>query len=127
MAPQARASVRARLAREVPTIGSAGPPATRARATLGRLGSGNVHVRAGAGYGGWPEAVPVDAILVTAAPPRIPKPLERQLAVGGRLVIPVGDRRQELRVITRTADGFDERSEFPVRFVPMAGEAQGAD
>ena len=66
-----------------------------------------------------------DAILVTAAPPKIPEPLKQQLAVGGRLVVPVGEDEQELLVLTRTKTGFEERRVLPVRFVPMTGEAQG--
>ena len=80
--------------------------------------------RIGDGYRGWPQAAPFDAILVTAAPPRIPEPLKQQLAVGGRLVVPVGEDEQELLVLTRTKTGFEERRVLPVRFVPMTGEAQ---
>jgi protein-L-isoaspartate(D-aspartate) O-methyltransferase len=56
---------------------------------------------------------------VTAAPPEIPAALREQLKVGGRMVVPVGEYDQYLRVITRTADGFDETTLMPVRFVPM--------
>jgi protein-L-isoaspartate(D-aspartate) O-methyltransferase len=105
------------------------PLATSARATLERLGYGSkVKVIAGDGYRGWPEAAPFDAILVTAAPEQVPAPLIEQLAVGGRLVIPVGDSgNQELRVLVRTKEGpegIDEQTVLPVRFVPMTGEAQ---
>ena len=78
------------------------------------------------GYKGWPDAAPFDAILVTAAPPKVPAPLRGQLAIGGRMVIPVGDAQQELLVITRTGEtSFSEERVFPVAFVPMTGEAQG--
>ncbi|MCP4038909.1 MAG: protein-L-isoaspartate O-methyltransferase, partial [bacterium] len=86
-----------------------------------------VHLRLGDGYAGWPEAAPFDAILVTAAPPRIPEPLLEQLAIGGRLVVPVGRWSQELMVYTKTEEGIDRRSIFPVRFVPMTGEIQNHD
>ncbi len=101
----------------------------RASATLEELGYSSVVVRCGDGYGGWPEEVPFDGIIVTAAPERIPDPLLEQLAENANMVIPVGDFYQELKVITRTADGFDERSVIPVRFVPMTGEVerQGGD
>lgn len=93
--------------------------------TLERLGYRNVHTRIGDGYDGWPEESPFDAILVTAAPPSIPEPLLEQLAVGGRLVIPVGDYSQDLIVVTRTPEGGYERREVSaVRFVPMTGKAQ---
>ncbi len=119
-----QAAVLARLAREVYSIEILAPLAERARATLKELGIDNVSVRAGDGYQGWPDKAPFAAILVTAAPPAVPAPLKEQLAIGGRLVIPVGTGDQELRVITRTEHGFEERSVFAVRFVPMTGKAQ---
>ena len=81
-------------------------------------------VRAGDGYQGWPEAAPFDGIMVTAAAPRIPEALKRQLKDGGRLIIPVGDEYQELIVVTRRGEDFEERSVLPVRFVPMTGEVR---
>lgn len=95
-----------------------------ARLVLEGLGYEDVHVRIGDGYQGWPEHAPFDAIVVTAAPPEIPQPLKDQLAVGGRMVLPVGDRYQELEVIERTAAGFERERHGAVRFVPMTGEAQ---
>ena len=83
-----------------------------------------VSVRAGDGYQGWPEAAPFDAILVTAAAPRIPEPLKQQLKDGGRLVVPVGDDWQELVVLTRRGDRFEEKRVMPVRFVPMTGKVR---
>jgi protein-L-isoaspartate(D-aspartate) O-methyltransferase len=85
-----------------------------------------LHLRVGDGWSGWPEAAPFDAVVVTAAPPRVPPPLLDQLALGGRLVIPVGDWQQALRVITREPDGYLDRTVLPVSFVPMTGEAQRA-
>jgi protein-L-isoaspartate(D-aspartate) O-methyltransferase len=97
----------------------------RAKATLDVLGyGGSVEVRHGDGYSGWPEHAPFDAIVVTAAPPKIPEPLKRQLVVGGHLVIPIGKDFQSLLRVTRTEDGFREESVIPVRFVPMTGKAQ---
>jgi protein-L-isoaspartate(D-aspartate) O-methyltransferase len=96
---------------------------TAARA-LERAGYKRVHLRVGDGYRGWPEAAPFDAVVVTAAPPRIPEPLKQQLKPGGRLVIPVGEDWQELRVVRRVGNGWKEETIAPVRFVPMTGEAQ---
>jgi protein-L-isoaspartate(D-aspartate) O-methyltransferase len=119
------AAVLAQLAGEVYTIEILEPLARQAERTLHRLGYENVHVRHGDGYQGWPDAAPFDAIIVTAAPRVVPEPLKAQLKVGGRLVVPVGDRIQYLRVLTRTKDGtFLEDPLFEVRFVPMTGEAQ---
>ena len=89
---------------------------------LRTLGYDNVEVRIGDGYAGWPEQAPFDAIVVTAAAPRVPEALVDQLKPGGRMVIPVGASHavQELLVLTRRADGgVDERRVLPVRFVPL--------
>jgi len=101
------------------------PLAKRAKAILSKLGyAKKVRVRHGDGYAGWPEHAPFDAVIVTAAPPKIPEPLRQQLKVGGHLVIPVGRHYQSLLRVTRTKDGFREESVIPVRFVPMTGKAQ---
>ena len=119
-----QAAVLAELAGDVYSIEIVEALARSAAATLRRLGYDRVHVRHGDGYRGWPEHAPFDAIVVTAAPDRIPPPLEQQLAPRGRLVIPVGSADTELVVVTRTEDGFRRRSIAPVRFVPMTGEAE---
>jgi protein-L-isoaspartate(D-aspartate) O-methyltransferase len=98
--------------------------AAEARQRLAQLGIQGVEVRAGDGYAGWPDAAPFNGIIVTAAPEKVPKPLLDQLAVGGRLVIPVGAFYQQLKVITRESEGFTERDVIPVRFVPMTGEVE---
>lgn len=121
------AAVLSHLAEEVYTIEIVDELAHRAEDTLEELGYDNVHVRSGDGYRGWPEAAPFDAVLLTAAPREIPAPLLDQLAVGGRLVAPVGDRLQRLQVITRTEDGSVTELRDPVRFVPMTGEAEKGD
>jgi protein-L-isoaspartate(D-aspartate) O-methyltransferase len=115
-----QAAVLSRLAREVYTIEIIGELAERARETLTDLGYDNIHFRVGDGYEGWPEAAPFEAIIVTAAPPELPAALVEQLAVGGRLVVPVGGRLvQDLEVHTKTEDGLEMRKVIPVRFVPM--------
>lgn len=96
--------------------------AIQAQARLQALGY-HASLKHGDGYEGWPEHAPYDAILVTAAPKHLPPALLEQLAEGGRLVVPVGDMEQRLRVIRRTATGLDERLSIPVRFVPMTGQA----
>jgi len=118
-----QAAVLAELGADVYSIEILAPLQERAVEILARLGYGQVKTRVGDGYMGWPEAAPFDAIIVTAAPARVPEPLKQQLKVGGRLVLPVGRVDQELEVITRTALGFSERSVIPVRFVPMTGKA----
>jgi protein-L-isoaspartate(D-aspartate) O-methyltransferase len=119
-----QAAVLARLAREVYTIEIVPELATRAEADLRRLGFASVQVRQGDGYRGWPEQAPFDAILVTAAPEHVPQPLVDQLAVGGRLVLPVGDVFQDLVLVTRDARGVRQERLLGVRFVPMTGEAE---
>ena len=95
---------------------------TRARRRLRDLDVRNVRFKHDDGAIGWPESGPFDAILVTAAPPRLPAALVDQLALGGRLVIPIGDARgQSLKVFTRTEAGVEEESIVDVSFVPMLG------
>jgi protein-L-isoaspartate(D-aspartate) O-methyltransferase len=118
-----QAAVLAELGADVYSIEIVAPLARRAEETLKRLGY-RVHVRTGDGYRGWPEAAPFDAVLVTAAPSHVPAPLQNQLKPEGRLVIPVGERFQELMVIRRSGGRFQEMRIAPVRFVPMTGEAQ---
>ncbi len=98
---------------------------------LGYL-SGRVKLRVGDGYLGWPEAAPFDVIVVTAAPEHVPKPLLEQLALGGRLVIPLGpeDGDQELERWTRVGQGtgpnaFRREALMGVRFVPFLGDRAG--
>ena len=119
-----QAAILARMGAKVYTVEIIPALAHRARKTLDSLGYRNITYRVGDGYRGWPEAAPFGAILVTAAPDHVPQPLVDQLAVGGRLVIPVGAAMQKLMVITRTADGTRREEIIPVQFVPMTGEAE---
>jgi protein-L-isoaspartate(D-aspartate) O-methyltransferase len=112
-------AVLAELAAEVYSIEVVPEHAARAAQTLADLGYANVFVRAGDGYGGWPEAAPYDGILVAAAPDHVPQPLIEQLKLGRRIVVPVGRYDQDLLVLTRTADGVHEEERLPVRFVPF--------
>ena len=119
-------AVLAELAERVFTLEIVPELAERAELALRSLGYRNVVTRTGDGFGGWPEAAPFDAIVLTAAPGSLPAPLLEQLAVGGRLVAPVGnDDHQELVRLVRGADGsFREEELLPVRFVPMTGRAR---
>ena len=95
-------------------------------ANLAATGYGNVRLRVGDGYLGWPEAAPFDGIIVTCAPDHIPEPLKEQLAEGGRFVIPVGEQGdQELVVIVKERGRLVTRAAVPVLFVPMTGIAEG--
>ena len=114
-----QAAVLSRLVREVYSIEIVPELAERARRTLAAIGYRNVQVRTGNGYLGWPERSPFSGIIVTAAPPEIPRALVDQLAVGGVMVVPVGSLFQELTIVTKTAAGVTEQRTIPVRFVPM--------
>ena len=118
------AALMSRMVRRVYTIEIDSDLAGRAERTLQTLGYRNVKVRNGDGYRGWPEESPFDAILVTAAPPRLPRPLIDQLKIGGRMVVPVGKLVQDLQVITKTADGIEVRKISLVNLVPMEGEVE---
>lgn len=92
---------------------------------LKRLGYDNVQTRLGDGYEGWPEKGPFDAIVVAAAAERIPRPLVRQLAKGGRMAIVIGEEHevQQLVLVTKDTDGkVSSRNVLPVRFVPLTGD-----
>lgn len=117
-----QAAVLGEIAREVYTIEIIAGLAESARSVLTELGYTNVHVKAGNGYLGWPEHAPFDAIVVTAAPDEVPQALVDQLAVGGKMIVPVGSTIQDMMIIERTRRGIIERKTIPVRFVPMTGK-----
>ena len=96
--------------------------ASGARRALASAGYRNVEVRTGNGYLGWPERAPFDRIIVTAAPPEIPRALIDQLAVGGIMVVPVGTSHQEIVVVSKTPSGATEQRTIEVRFVPMVSK-----
>ncbi|MEQ1577522.1 MAG: protein-L-isoaspartate(D-aspartate) O-methyltransferase [Hyphomicrobium sp.] len=119
------AAVLSEIAREVFTIERIGQLAETAADNLSKAKCKNVHVRHADGTEGWADEAPFDAILVSAGAPGIPKTLQRQLAVGGRMVVPVGSnpRAQELVRITYTGENEYEQEDIAdVRFVPLIGK-----
>jgi protein-L-isoaspartate(D-aspartate) O-methyltransferase len=117
-----QAAVLGEVAKEVYTIEIIPQLADSARTLLRELGYKNVQVKTGNGYEGWAEHAPFDAIVVTAAPDAVPKALVEQLALRGRMVIPVGQSFQQMVIITRTESGVVEQRTIPVAFVPMTGK-----
>lgn len=119
-----QAAVLATLGAEVYSVEVVPELAAGAAQTLAALGYTAVAVRVGDGYRGWPEHAPYAAILVTAAAPSLPTPLIDQLAVGGRLVVPLGRDTQELQIIERRAHDIHAVRAIPVQFLPMIGEIE---
>ncbi|MHC5026148.1 MAG: protein-L-isoaspartate(D-aspartate) O-methyltransferase [Planctomycetota bacterium] len=118
------AAVLSRVVREVYAVERHESLATRVRERMGRLGYPNVSLHCGDGTLGWREHAPYDAILVSAGGPEVPESLLQQLAIGGRLVIPVGTdlRSQELLRIRRTGEhAYEEDRLGRVQFVPLIG------
>ena len=113
-----QAAVLAELVREVYSMEIVEPLAKDAETRLRRLGYANIQVRAGDGYHSWPDRAPFDAIMVTAAPDHVPAPLLAQLAINGRLVLPVGRFYQDLVRFRRTSTGLKKETLLPVRSCP---------
>jgi len=112
----------AHLAAQVFSVERIAPLLDKAREVVALCGVRNVSLLLGDGTFGWSAYAPYDAILVSAGSPGIPKPLTAQLAEGGRMVIPLGDRdEQMLAVLTRRGDAIERRDVLPVRFVPLLG------
>ena len=115
-----QAAVLSQLVDSVYTIEIVESLANSAKKRLDNLNYNNVIVKHGDGYKGWPSMAPFDAIIVTAAPEQVPQVLVDQLKVGGNIVIPVGDKWQELQLITKIKkDKTKKKTVIPVRFVPM--------
>ncbi len=118
-----QAAILAELAAEVYSIDRMGDLAKRAKSVLDSLGYANVQIRVGDGTLGWPEAAPFDGIIVTAGAPKVPRPLTEQLALGGRLVIPVGDMfSQTLTCVRKTESGLKFEYHGGCRFVRLIGK-----
>jgi len=118
-----QAAVLSQVAREVYTIERFEILAQRALKSINQLDIKNITLHVGDGTLGWPEQAPYDAILATAAAPKVPQPLLDQLADGGRLVIPVGGRiGQYLESWFREGETFRHEQTVAVAFVPLLGE-----
>ena len=118
-----QAAVLAEMAAAVYSIDRLASLAEKAQKVLAELGYNNFHVKVGDGTLGWPKEAPFDAILVTAGAPKVPRPLVEQLALEGRLVIPVGDRfSQTLTRVRKTKEGVKYDYLGGCRFVRLIGE-----
>jgi protein-L-isoaspartate(D-aspartate) O-methyltransferase len=116
-----QSAILAKLVPKVYTVERINGLLMKARACHRALRLNNVYTKHSDGSWGWPDKAPYPAIMVTAAPEHVPESLLQQLSIGGRMVIPVGtiSGEQALKLITRTADGFEERTLSAVRFVPL--------
>ena len=112
-------AILAKLATEVYSVERLLPVLAKARKNLRELRITNIRLKHADGHMGIPEAAPFDAILVTAAATHVPDALKAQLAVGGRMVVPMGAREQHLCVIERSARGYTQSKLDAVKFVPM--------
>jgi protein-L-isoaspartate(D-aspartate) O-methyltransferase len=120
-----QAAVLSPLVKEVYSIEIVESLGKKAEATLKRLGYANVHTKIGDGYLGWPEHAPFDKIIVTCSPEKVPQPLVEQLAEGGLMVIPVGERySQTLYLLRKTEGKLESEALLPTLFVPMTGKAE---
>ena len=120
-----QAAVLAGVVRDVYTIEIQEPLARSSAATLSRMGYKNVHTKFGDGFQGWPEEAPFDKIIVTCSPDKVPQPLVDQLREGGRMVIPLGERYQQVLYLMEKKDGrLVSQAIEPTFFVPMTGRAE---
>ena len=120
-----QSAILSRLVKEVYSVEIHEPLSRRATQVHKDLGYTNIHTRVGDGYVGWPEAAPFDAIIVTCAPTKVPQPLFDQLKEGGRMVIPIGDRFNQIVHLIIKKDGKRvDRELKPTLFVPMTGRDQ---
>jgi protein-L-isoaspartate(D-aspartate) O-methyltransferase len=114
-----QAAVLGKLVKEIYTLERIAPLMDKARRHLRDLRYYNIRYKHADGHGGYAEAAPYDGILIAASAARVPEALKQQLAVGGRMVLPVGVDDQWLHVVDRTENGFVETRREPVRFVPL--------
>jgi protein-L-isoaspartate(D-aspartate) O-methyltransferase len=120
-----QSAVLSRIVKEVYSVEIHAPLSKRASAVHKELGYTNIHTRIGDGYEGWPEAAPFDSIIVTCAPTKVPQPLVDQLKEGGRIVIPIGERFDQIVYVGDKHDGKVALKPLkPTLFVPMTGRDQ---
>ena len=120
-----QSAILSRIVKEVYSVEIHEPLGKRAAKVHKELGYTNIHTRIGDGYEGWPDAAPFDSIIVTCAPEKVPQPLVDQLKEGGRLVIPIGTRFNQVVYVGDKHDGKVELKPLkPTLFVPMTGRAQ---
>ncbi|MBU6388222.1 MAG: protein-L-isoaspartate(D-aspartate) O-methyltransferase, partial [Planctomycetes bacterium] len=120
-----QAAILSPLVQDVYTIEIVEDLGQRTTELLANLGYKNVHCRIGDGFKGWPEAAPFDKIIVTCSPADVPKPLVEQLKEGGMMVIPVGERYQQMLYLMRKkGDKLEKEALTPTLFVPMTGDAE---
>ncbi|QIA06280.1 protein-L-isoaspartate(D-aspartate) O-methyltransferase [Draconibacterium halophilum] len=118
-----QAAILAQLCDSVFTIELFEALSRSAKKVFRQLEYNNIYCKVGDGYLGWPEKAPFDAIIVTCSPSHVPKPLEEQLAEGGRMIIPVGEGSiQKLVLLQKKKGKMRKKNELPVRFVPMINE-----
>jgi protein-L-isoaspartate(D-aspartate) O-methyltransferase len=117
-------AILAQLAKRIYSVERISSLAAKARRVLDRLQISNVNIKIGDGTVGWPEQAPFDGILVAAGSPEVPPGYLQQLAIGGRLVIPVGDLGEQelIRVVRLAEDRYEQEFLMGCRFVPLIGE-----
>ena len=116
-----QAAILSLITQKVYTIEIIPSLAQSAAQRLKEFGYTNIYVKCGDGFLGWPEAAPFDAIIITCAPPEVPRPLIDQLAEGGRLIVPLGEDYQVLTLYEKVDGKLTKNYIAPVRFVPMKG------
>lgn len=120
-----QAAVLGEICKEVYSIEIVEPLAKSAAKRLEQLGYSNVKTKAGDGYKGWPEHAPFDKIIVTCSPESVPQPLVDQLKEGGRMIVPLGQRYQQVFYLFRKVDGkLEQEKLIPTLFVPMTGKSE---
>jgi protein-L-isoaspartate(D-aspartate) O-methyltransferase len=120
-----QSAILSRIVKDVYSVEIHAPLSKRATAVHKEVGYTNIHTRVGDGYEGWPEAAPFDKIIVTCAPTKIPQPLIDQLKEGGRIVIPIGERFDQVVYAGDKHDGKVKLKPLkPTLFVPMTGRDQ---